>query len=71
MIGLKLNRHQTMLAVYVTKFGKNSVAWRYTLHSFGPSAVLLYHMHNISYNNQELFFTFVMSINWAAIIDYI
>ena len=26
-----LNRHQTMLGVYVSKFGKNSVAWIHTL----------------------------------------
>ena len=36
-----LNRHQTILCVYVNKFGKNSVVCRYTLQSIGPSGIAL------------------------------
>ena len=43
MFGLSLNRHQTILGVYVNKFGKTSVVWRYTLQSIGPSGIALNH----------------------------
>ena len=38
-----LNRHQTILAVYVNKVGKTSVVWRYTLQSIRPSGIALNH----------------------------
>ena len=40
-VGRVLNRHQTTLGVYVNRFGKTSVVWRYTLQSIGPSGVAL------------------------------
>ena len=38
-----LNRHQTILGVYVNNFGKTSVVWWYTLQSIGPSGIALNH----------------------------
>ena len=43
VINISLNRHQTILGVYVNKLGKTSVGWRYTLQSVGPSGIALNH----------------------------
>ena len=55
MLGLKLNRHQTILGVYVNKFGKTSVVWRY-ISQQSDQVVLLLIINKISYNNEKLFF---------------
>ena len=36
-----LNRHQTILGVYVNKFGKTSVVWRYIYYNQSDQVVLL------------------------------
>ena len=58
-----LNRHQTILGVYVNKLGRNSVTWRHTLHRkkwYCPKSCikLVITMKSI--------FTFVMLLKWVS-----
>ena len=57
-----LNRHQTILGVYVNKVGKSSVVWRYTLQSIGPSRIALNYLWNWLYQRK----TFIRSLCYLS-----